>query len=307
MIYTVTFNPSLDYVVNVEDFKLGMINRTVSERMSAGGKGINVSIVLHNLGIESVALGFVAGFTGKEIEKEVKSYGCKSDFIYIEEGNSRINIKLKSNEESEINGQGPIISKNALDQLFSQLDLLKDEDILVLAGSIPNTLPADIYEKILKKLKNKKVKVVVDATKELLCNVLKYHPFLIKPNYHELGEIFGVVLNSKEQIILYARKLQELGARNILVSMDKDGAILLSEEDKVYYLKSPEGQVLDSVGAGDSMVAGFLTGYLETGNLIESLKMGIATGSASAFSIYLATKEEVTSLYKMLTDVKEFL
>lgn len=302
MIYTVTFNPSLDYIVNVEDFKIGTVNRTISEKVFSGGKGINVSFVLKNLGITSVALGFIAGFTGREIESGVKNHGCLCDFIEVKEGMSRINIKLKSksNVETEINGQGPVIKGDDLQILMEKLDLLQDGDILVLAGSIPNNVSLNIYEKILKRVESKNIKVVVDATKELLRNVLKYHPFLIKPNNHELGELFGITLKSKEEIVYYGKKLQDMGAKNILISMAGDGAILISEEDKIYVSSAPKGKVINSVGAGDSMVAGFLWGHIETGDLQYAFKMGIAAGSASAFSTKLATKEEVLNLFQTL-------
>jgi 1-phosphofructokinase len=300
MIYTVTFSPCLDYAVWVEELKLGEVNRVEREHMLPGGKGINVSIVLKNLGIESTALGFVAGFTGAEIEKQVKGLGCSSDFIHIEQGNSRINIKLKSKEETDINGIGPVIESKHMNKLFEQLDQLKEEDILVLAGSIPNCVSSSIYYEIMERLQEKKVRVVVDATKDLLVNVLAKHPFLIKPNNHELGEIFGIELKSNEEIIHYAKKLQEKGARNVLISMAGDGAIFISEDGDVTLSKAPKGKVVNSVGAGDSMVAGFLAGYLEQGNYEHAFKMGVATGSASAFSKQLATKEEVLALLKTI-------
>jgi 1-phosphofructokinase len=300
MIYTVTFNPSLDYIVTVKDFKQGVVNRTDEEIIFPGGKGINVSIVLKNLGFDSVALGFTAGFTGVEIAEKVKEHGCKTDFIHVNSGISRINVKLKSDEESEINGQGPMISKEALDKLMTKLDQLNEEDILVLAGSIPSSLPEDIYENILKRLESQKIRVVVDATKDLLLNVLKYHPFLIKPNNHELGEMFGVVLNTNEEIIAHAKKLKDMGARNVLISMAGDGAIFITEDDQVHVCKAPKGKVVNSVGAGDSMVAGFLAGYLETNDLLKAFKMGVATGSASAFSEELAKKEEVQKLLETI-------
>jgi len=300
MIYTVTFSPCLDYAVWIEEIKLGEVNRVEREHMLPGGKGINVSIVLKNLGIESTALGFVAGFTGDEIEKQVKGLGCNSNFIHIEQGNSRINIKLKSKEETDINGIGPVIEAKHMDKLFEQLDQLKEEDILVLAGSIPNGVSSSIYYEIMEHLQEKKVRVVVDATKDLLVNVLAKHPFLIKPNNHELGEIFGIELKSNEEIIHYAKKLQEKGARNVLISMAGDGAIFISEDGDVIESKAPKGKVVNSVGAGDSMVAGFLAGYLEQGKYEHAFKMGVATGSASAFSKQLATREEVLALLKTI-------
>lgn len=300
MIYTVTFNPSLDYIVRVNEFKTGTINRTVYEEILPGGKGINVSIVLNNLGIESVSLGFIAGFTGEKIEQEIQKMGCKTDFIMIPGYLSRINVKLKSDRETEINGQGPEITETELGCLFDKLNLLEEGDILVLAGSIPATLPMDIYEKIMERLESKNIKVIVDATKDLLLNVLKYHPFLIKPNNHELGEIFEKELTSNEELVFYGKKLQEKGARNILISMAGNGAIFLSEDGEVYESEAPEGELVNSVGAGDSMVAGFITGMLTKNNYKDAFKMGIAAGSASAFSPQLATKIEVERLLRDL-------
>ena len=302
MIYTVTFNPSLDYIVKVNSFQLGEVNRTVSEKILSGGKGINVSIVLKNLDIDSVALGFIAGFTGEEIEKGIKHFGCRTDFIRIENGLSRINVKLKSDEESEINGQGPQIGEADLQKMFEKLAVLNDHDILVLAGSIPNTLPSDIYEKILKQVVVKKIKVVVDATRDLLLHVLKYNPFLIKPNKQELGELFGVQLHNEEEIVFYAKKLQEQGAQNVLISMAGEGAILITSDGNIYKSHAPKGIVRNSVGAGDSMVAGFLAGYLPNGDFSEAFKMGIAAGSASAFSEELATKDQIRTILKTISD-----
>ncbi|MEO2507390.1 1-phosphofructokinase [Clostridium paraputrificum] len=296
MIYTVTFNPSLDYVVKVNDLKLGRVNRTEEEDVYPGGKGINVSIVLKNLGYDSSALGFIAGFTGDEIERRVLEFGCKSDFIKLNEGLSRINVKIKSNEESEVNGGGPHINEEALNSLYKKLDNLQDGDILVLAGSIPKSLPEDIYEKIMERLQKKEIKIIVDATKDLLVNVLKFKPFLIKPNNHELGEIFNVELRTDEEIIEYAKKLQDKGARNVLISMAGDGAIFISESGEIIKSGVPKGEVKNSVGAGDSMVAGFIAGYLKNYNFKEAFKMGVATGSATAFSEGLATKDEILKL-----------
>jgi 1-phosphofructokinase len=298
VIYTVTFNPSLDYIVSVEDFKVGMTNRTNTELMFPGGKGINVSMVLQNLGLESMALGFMAGFTGREIERLLAVRNVKSDFIEVASGISRINVKLRSNEESEINGMGPAIGKAEIDKLYKQLDKLTEGDILVLAGSIPSVMPESMYSDIMDYLKEKNLKIVVDATRDLLVNVLKYHPFLIKPNNHELGEIFGVTLSKKEEVIPYAKKIQEMGARNVLISMAGEGAVLVTETGEIYQSNPPKGKVKNSVGAGDSMVAGFLAGYLHSGNYEEAFYMGVCTGSASAFSDNLATKEEVRELLK---------
>lgn len=300
MIYTVTFNPALDYIVKVDNLTLGMVNRTAQEDIYYGGKGINVSIVLNNLGIKSTALGFIAGFTGREISDGVAAMGVESDFIALREGISRINVKIRSQEESEINGQGPMIHDDELEMLYKKLDEIQDGDILVLAGSIPNTLPEDIYEKIMARLQEKDIKIVVDATKDLLLNVLKYHPFMIKPNNHELGEMFGVVLKTNDEIIKYAKELQKRGARNVLISMAGDGAILVDENGETFISAPPKGTVKNSVGAGDSMVAGFIAGYLKSGKYEDALKMGLATGSASAFSEGLATEEAVYELLKTL-------
>ncbi len=296
MIYTVTFNPSLDYIVSVDDFTLGRTNRTASELMFPGGKGINVSMVLQNLGVESTALGFMAGFTGDEIVRLLEQKGVKSDFIRVDEGMSRINVKLRSTEETEINGMGPAIAKKHIDKLYAQLDKLCDGDALVLAGSIPSVMPDDIYMDIMKHLEKKDLHIIVDATRDLLVKVLPHHPFLIKPNNHELGEIFGVELTDKEEVFTYAAKLQEMGARNVLVSMAGDGALLLTEDGQRFDSKPPVGKVKNSVGAGDSMVAGFIAGYRENHDYETAFYMGLCTGSASAFSDELATKEEVEAL-----------
>lgn len=301
MIYTVTFNPCLDYIVSVENFKAGQVNRTTKELVYPGGKGINVSLVLKNLGIDSTALGFTAGFTGVEIERALREWGCYTDFIQIPEGMSRINFKIRSQEESEINGQGPQISEEALEALYEKLDVMMAEDILVLAGSVPNSMPNSSYELIMERVHKKNVKTVVDATGELLINVLKYHPFLIKPNHHELQEIFQVPMDSHETIVAHAQKLQEMGAKNVLVSLAENGAILLTGEGKVHRSSAPKGKVVNSVGAGDSMVAGFLSGYITTGIYEEAFRLGIAAGSASAFSERLATKSEVEKILEKIT------
>ena len=291
MIYTVTFNPALDYVVFLDKLKLGDINRATRESIFYGGKGINVSTILNTLGMETTALGFVAGFTGKAIEEGLAAQGMHTDFIHLPEGNSRINVKVKHGDETEINGQGPVITQEAIDALFEKLQALGEDDILVLAGSIPNTLPEDIYERILAALSGKKIRTVVDATKDLLLNVLKYHPFLIKPNNHELGEMFDTVCETREDIEHYAGELQKMGARNVLISMAGDGAILITEDGETIQMGTPKGKVINSVGAGDSMVAGFVAGYLRTGSYKEALKNGTAAGSATAFSEGLASRE----------------
>ena len=296
MIYTVTFNPSLDYIVTVKDFTCGVVNRTCDEIIYPGGKGINVSMVLKNLGYENTALGFLSGFTGEKIQALLKEKGVATDFIPVETGMSRINVKLRSNEETEINGQGPKIEEKHIQELYRKLDELKDGDVLVLAGSIPDVMPGSMYMDIMKHLSDRKLKIVVDATKDLLVNVLEYHPFLIKPNNHELGEIFNVTLEKKDEVVEYAKRLQGKGARNVLVSMAGEGAVLVTENGEVYKADAPKGILKNSVGAGDSMVAGFLAGYLEKENYKDAFAIGVCTGSASAFSEELATKEEVAAL-----------
>lgn len=296
MIYTVTFNPALDYVVRMDALALGQVNRTVSEDVQLGGKGINVSWVLRELGHENVALGFVAGFTGKAIEDGLAAKGIATNFIHLPAGLTRINVKLKAGEETEINGKGPDISAEALEELFHKLDALGEGDVLVLAGSIPASMPSDVYESILARLEGKNVLCAVDATRDLLVNVLKYKPFLIKPNNHELGEIFGRVLTTDEEIRECAEKLQQQGARNVLVSMAGDGAMLLDENGGCHRLAAYKGKVKNSVGAGDSMVAGFLAGYLDSGDYAHALRVGSAAGSATAFSDVLATRSEIEAL-----------
>lgn len=300
MISTVTLNPSLDYIVKVDDFKVDSVNRSHEETIYAGGKGINVSLVLKNLGIENTALGFIAGFTGDEIAKIVTKRGVTSEFIKLQEGMSRINVKLKSNEETEINGMGPALKASDVRELYNKISELKSGDFLVLAGSIPNSLPSNIYREIMNDFKDKKIEVVVDATKELLMNVIEYGPFLIKPNHHELGELFNVSITSQDEVVIYAKKLQEKGARNVLVSMAGDGAVLVAEDGTILKHAGVKGIVKNSVGAGDSMVAGFIAGYLNKGSLEDAFKMGIATGSATAFSEDLATKLEVEALLKQI-------
>lgn len=301
MIYTVTFNPSLDYIVSVEDFKLGITNRTSSELMLPGGKGINVSTVLGNLGIENTALGFAAGFTGEEIIRQVEHMGIRSDFIMVPDGISRINLKLKSIDGTEINGCGPEISEAAVAELMEKLEVLGEEDVLVLAGSIPSSMPDDIYRRILKRLQGRGVTAVVDATKDLLLNVLEYRPFLVKPNNHELGEIFQVELWDRKSVVSYARKLQEMGAQNVLVSMAGEGAVLAAQDGTVYETPAPEGTLVNGVGAGDSMVAGFLAGWMEKQDCRHAFYMGVSAGSASAFSERLATREEIKHIYVQMT------
>lgn len=296
MVYTVTCNPSLDYIVSVDDLKPGLVNRTAKELIYAGGKGINVSIVLKNLGMASTALGFTGGFTGDEIERMLRQQEITADFVRVKEGSSRINVKIRAKEETEINGRGPQITEEELSQLYRKLDGLAADDILVLAGSIPSVLPQSLYGDLMEYLQQKKLRVVVDAEKDLLAGVLKYRPFLIKPNHHELGELFHKKLSSRDEIAAHARLLQEQGARNVLVSMAGEGAVLVAEDGSVWYGAAPKGRVCNSVGAGDSMVAGFLYGYLSAGDYEEALRWGICTGSASAFSEELAGKAEVEAL-----------
>lgn len=301
MIYTVTFNPAIDYVVRMSDeLAPGMTNRSDSEQCYFGGKGINVSTILKNLEIDNTALGFVAGFTGVAIEESVRKKGIKADFVTLPEGISRINVKIKGAKETEINAQGPSIPQEALDKLFDKIKTLKDGDVLILAGSIPNSLPSDVYERIIALVCDKKIDVVVDATKDLLKNVLKYHPFLIKPNNHELGEMFGKVLTTDEELEEHANKLREMGARNVLISMAGDGAMLIAEDGSKHRIGVPKGTVRNSVGAGDSMVAGFIAGYFKTKDYSAALKMGTAAGSATAFSDDLATGEAINELYEKL-------
>lgn len=299
MIYTVTFNPAVDYIVHTGEIAVGGVNRANREEIYFGGKGINVSMVLSELKVKSKALGFVAGFTGEAIKKGVAEKGIETDFVQLENGFSRINVKIKSGKETELNGQGPTIDGKALNELFRKLDKLNDGDTIVLAGSIPSSMPEDIYEKILERLQNKNINAVVDATKDLLMNVLKYKPFLIKPNNHELGEMFGVTLKTDGEIEEYARKLKEMGARNVLVSMAGDGALLLDENGRTHVCGVCRGRVKNSVGAGDSMVAGFIAGSAR-GDYEYALKLGTAAGGATAFSDGLAKKPLIDELLKQL-------
>ena len=301
MIYTVTFNPAIDYVVRIDHpMVVGAVNRAAGEDCVLGGKGINVSGVLQQLGCESVALGFVAGETGKWLERGLAAQGLQTDFVQMKQGMTRINVKIKAEQEAEINGIGPNITQKDMKQLYQKLDQIQAGDTLVLSGSIPSCLASDTYEKIMAHLADKDIRIVVDATRDLLVNVLKYHPFLIKPNNHELGEIFNTVLKTDEEIANCARKLQEMGGRNILVSMAGDGALLLDETGEVHRIGCPKGSVQNSVGAGDSMVAGFLAGYLTKQDYSYALKLGTAAGSATAFSIGLAEKQDIDQLLETL-------
>ena len=296
MIYTVTLNPSIDYVIKVDKLTTGNINRVNEEHVYPGGKGINVTRILKSLDNDNIALGFVSGFTGDYIINSLQELNLKSDFIKVKEGFTRINVKVKSEEETEINGQGPKISEEELNQFYKVIDKLVDGDILILSGSIPSCLDERLYESIMKKVEDRDIKVIVDATKNLLLNVLKYKPFLIKPNNHELAEMFNVELNSTEDVVFYARKLKEMGAQNVLISMGKDGALLVTENDEVFASSVAKGEVVNSVGAGDSMVAGFIAGYLKSNSYEEALRLGAASGGATAFSSDLATREFIDIL-----------
>lgn len=303
MIYTVTCNPSLDYIVTVKDFEPGRTNRTESERILPGGKGINVSIMLRNLGIESTALGFTAGFTGAQIQSRIEQMGIRTEFIEAAEGFSRINLKIKNMEGTEINGRGPQIGEEKFQKLMGLLRKLGSGDYLVLAGSIPSSLPDTMYRDIIRELKPRGVRVIVDAEKDLLTNVLEYQPFLIKPNNHELGEIFGTTLMTREEAVPYARELRRRGAENVLVSMAGEGAVLAAADGKVYSAPAPRGTLINGVGAGDSMVAGFLAGWMEKKDCHHAFLMGLAAGSASAFSEDLATGEKFREVYRMMQEI----
>lgn len=307
MIYTVTLNPSLDYIVSVNKFKSGATNRTTNEIINPGGKGINVSIVLSNLGLENIALGFYAGFTGQKIINLLIDANINNKFIKLSDGNSRINVKCRNIgeagdviEETEINGNGPNINSEALDGFYTQIKALTDEDVLILSGSVPSNLDHTIYKDVIQSVKNKHIKVIVDATKDLLLNTLECKPFLIKPNKHELEEIFEVEISNDDEIEHYAKKLQDMGAINVLVSIGADGALLVDESGIVHKAIAPKGEVKNSVGAGDSMVAGFIYGYIETNDYEKALNFAVATGSASAFSETFATKREIMDLYNQI-------
>lgn len=302
MIYTVTFNPSLDYFVTVDDFNIGIANKTTSELILPGGKGINVSVVLKNLGVDNTAIFFKAGFIGDEIEKRIKDRGIKTESIPVKEGSSRINLKLRSIDGTEINGMGPYITDDKIDELMVKLDKIGADDTLVLAGSIPDSVPDTIYSDIMARLDGRGVRIIVDATRNLLVNVLKYKPFLIKPNNYELGDVFGVKLDTRESVLPYAKRLREMGARNVIVSLAGEGGVLIDEDGNTYMSEAPKGKLVNSVGAGDSMVAGFIAGYLEKEDMEYAFKMGLASGSASSFSEFLATKEEVERVYRSISE-----
>jgi len=302
MVYTITFNPALDYIIGVKSLKTGLVNRTSYEKILPGGKGINVSIVLNNLGTETTALGFVGGFTGEEIEKRLLCTGIKTDFVKISGGASRINVKIKHVEETEINASGPAISEQEQDELFKKLNNLSEGDFLVLAGSVPESVPSDVYCDIMKKLQGRGIKIIADAEGELLERVLPYKPFLVKPNHHELGDFFGTEINTKEEAAEYARRLQSLGAENVFVSMASKGGVFAAEDGNAFACDAPHGSVINSTGAGDSAVAGFIDGYIKTGNCQNAFISGISAGSASAFSENLATADEICRIFKILSD-----
>lgn len=300
MIYTITFNPALDYVIRVQDFNVGKINKSQKEYIYPGGKGINVSIVLKTLGQETTAMGFISGFVGKEIEKQVQKYGVQTDFIEIENDNSRINVKiLGESEETAINAKGPYIELKYIELLYKKLEILEEKDILVLSGSVPNGVPDDIYEEICKKVKDKNIKVVVDSTGELLVNTLKYRPYLIKPNQQELEEIFGIKITSQDEALKYAKQLQIKGAKNVIVSMGSDGAVLLDENGYSYKMKALNTKnAVNTVGAGDSMVAGFLAGREMFNNYEKALEIGVAAATATTNTIFLAKRENIEKFLK---------
>ncbi len=296
MFYTMTLNPALDYNMTLKEFEAERVNRSVKEEMIPGGKGLMVSRMLKNLGVESTAFGLVAGFTGAELTRMVHDLGVRTNFVSLPEGMTRINVKLWGGLESEINATGPKCDEKSLQALFEKLTMLTKEDTLVLSGSVPASLSKDIYVDMIKQVKERGTRFVVDATGELLRSTLTYRPFLIKPNHHEVGELYGVTLTTKEEVALYAKKLREEGARNVLVSMAGDGAVLAAEDGSVWFGEAPKGNVVNTVGSGDSMLAGFLAAYDETKSVEKAFRNGLASGSASAFSDKLGTKEEVEFL-----------
>lgn len=297
MVYTVTLNPALDYVMKLKNLRTDDINRTDGEEIYYGGKGINVSVILTQLGIPNTALGFLGGFTGKKLEEMLKNDNVSCDFNYLKNGDTRINVKIKADKEIDLNACGPEITKEDMQSFLKKLDGIKSGDYLILAGSIPNTLPDDIYEQILERVGDRNINCVVDATGDLLKNVLKYKPFLIKPNHHELGDLFSVQIKSDDDIVKYSKKLQEMGAKNVLVSMAKDGAMLTDENGNVHKIGNAKGKLINSVGCGDSMVAGFTAGYIKTADYSYALRLGSACGNATAFSEKLATREEIERVF----------
>ena len=304
MVYTITFNPALDYVLHMDKFIRGEVNRTLSEDIQIGGKGINVSCVLTALGIENTSLGFISGFTGDYLKKTAENMGLKTDFITLEQGLTRINIKIKESYETDINAAGPVITDRDISKLYEKTDMLKMGDILVLAGSVPASLSQNIYESVMKRLDGRGIKFVVDSTKDLLLNVLKYRPLLVKPNKHELGELFGVDVKTHDDVVKYAMELKRLGALNVLVSLAGDGAFLAAENNECYNIKAVKGKTINSVGAGDSMVAGFLAGLYESSDYQYALKLGAAAGTATAFSEGLATKEKIYKVLKKMQNLE---
>lgn len=297
MVYTVTLNPALDYVMKLKALRTDDINRTDGEEIYYGGKGINVSVILTQLGIPNTALGFVGGFTGRKLEEMLKNDNVSCDFNYLKNGDTRINVKIKADKEIDLNACGPEITKEDMQSFLRKLDGIKSGDYLILAGSIPNTLPDDIYEQILERVGDRNINCVVDATGDLLKNVLKYKPFLIKPNHHELGDLFSTQIKSDDDIVKYSKKLQEMGAKNVLVSMAKDGAMLTDENGCVHKIGNAKGKLINSVGCGDSMVAGFTAGYIKTADYSYALRLGSACGNATAFSEKLATREDIERVF----------
>lgn len=297
MVYTVTLNPALDYVMKLKALRTDDINRTDGEEIYYGGKGINGSVILTQLGIPNTALGFLGGFTGKKLEEMLKNDNISCDFNYLKNGDTRINVKIRADKEIDLNACGPEITKEDMQSFLRKLDGIKSGDYLILAGSIPNTLPDDIYEQILERVGDRNINCVVDATGDLLKNVLKYKPFLIKPNHHELGDLFSVEIKSDDDIVKYSKKLQEMGAKNVLVSMAKDGAMLTDENGCVHRIGNAKGKLINSVGCGDSMVAGFTAGYIKTADYSYALRLGSACGNATAFSEKLATREEIERVF----------
>ncbi len=300
MIFTITFNPALDYVIKTDDFRVGREHRTDNGSFFCGGKGINVSTVLNELSVKSVALGFIAGFTGKEIELRLRSSGIETDFVELKSGISRVNVKVRSDSETDINTAGPDIDADDLDDLYKKIDRITDGDTLIVSGSVPAGLPKTVYEDILLKLKDKDVRFVVDAVGDFLMNALGCRPFLIKPNNDELADIFGYTVDSVEKVTECARVLQQKGAKNVLVSMGEKGSVLLDENGKIHFMRSYGGHAVNTVGAGDSMVAGFVAGYIKTGDFSYALKLGTAAGSATALSLGLADRKKIDEMLKLI-------
>ena len=300
MIYTVTFNPAIDYTLTVPCLLQGEINRSVDEKLFLGGKGINVSVVLRELGYNSTALGFVAGFTGDYIESELKKANINPCFVHLKNGVSRICVKIRSSHETDINAQGPLVEPQELAEFMTKIDTLKDGDVLILAGSIPKSLPANVYEQILSKIQGKAIKTIVDAEGDLLKSTLKYHPFLIKPNHKELSGVLKTPINTKEDALIGAKKMQEMGALNVLVTLAENGSVLLDQNGNEHKIDAPKGKLVNSVGAGDSTVAGFIAGYLATENFEHALNLSVASGSATAFSEGLANKQKIDEILNSL-------